>query len=141
MSRYSCTESTATRSEIVQQKKLPNFRIISPSGLTYYHCKPCVKYLAESEFYKSYLTRRFRYCKACVLKRNQELPLLNKLKKKIYKELYNRGDRGLAQLLTINGVNKVLTYYNINAKDVMRIEIPTKIDELLDFKYYKVIKL
>ena len=126
---------------LVKQKKLPDFRIISPSGKEFYFCKPCFSYLPAEHFFSSYISRRFRYCKCCISKSLSERPVLNKLAKKLYKDLYNRNDKGLAQLVTVDGVKKLLDYYQVSANDVLKIEVPNKIDELLDFKYYKVIKL
>ena len=114
--------------------------VIHQDGQAKYHCRNCSKYRRNTAFYPSYLVRQFRTCKRCLRKKERNRPQLKTLKRKLYKALWSRGEKGVAQLVTERAIASLLLLRGTEAQHVARLKPPSDPRLLLNLKHYQIIR-
>mmetsp|Transcript_31919 Transcript_31919/g.50923 ORF Transcript_31919/g.50923 Transcript_31919/m.50923 type:complete len:168 (-) Transcript_31919:18-521(-) len=109
------------------------------NGHRYYYCKGCSRYKLAIAFYPSYIKRQYRKCKLCLKKKEARKPPLNKLHRKLYKSLWTRGEKGIAQLLTPKAIHSLLELRGVAVETVKKLKAPVEPRLLYNLINYKII--
>jgi hypothetical protein len=121
-------------------KARPKYKFcIQHNGKRCYYCKGCSRYEPAIAFYLSYIKRQYRKCKRCLRRKEVGKPQLKKLHRNLYKSLWARGEKGLAQLLTLQAINSLLELRGIDIRNAKRLKAPTERGLLHNLANYKII--
>ena len=101
---------------IVRPKEKIPF-IIEKENVPSYHCLSCNKHKAALHFYASFINLKYKKCKQCIKFRELNLPDLVRIKRRLYKDLVNRKQKGLAQLFTLDKIRDYFELFEIKIEN------------------------